>query len=83
MGKVQALRADEVRRRSTSRFEQPTRKRNPVRTQEAILNAAETEFCKHGFNGARIDKIAKRSRSNTRMIYHYFKNKDKFYLACL
>jgi TetR/AcrR family transcriptional regulator len=83
MNKLQALRADETRRRSISRFDQPTRKRNPGRTQEAILNAAETEFCKHGFNGARVDKIAKRSRSNTRMIYHYFKNKENLYLACL
>ena len=83
MSKIEALRADDARGRSNRSPDQPARKRNAGRTQEAILNAAEAEFCKHGFNGARVDKIAKRSRSNTRMIYHYFKNKENLYLACL
>jgi TetR/AcrR family transcriptional regulator len=83
MSKIEALRADEAGRGSKQSSDQPARKRNAGRTQEAILNAAEVEFCKHGFNGARVDKIAKRSRSNTRMIYHYFKNKENLYLACL
>jgi AcrR family transcriptional regulator len=61
----------------------PPRKRNAGRTQEAILKAAEAEFCKKGFNGARVEQIAKRSGSNTRMIYHYFKSKERLYLACL
>jgi len=83
MNKIQALRAANIRRKAIRSSDQPARKRNAGRTQEAILNAAEVEFCKHGFNGARVDKIAKRSRSNTRMIYHYFKNKENLYLACL
>jgi TetR/AcrR family transcriptional regulator len=61
----------------------PPRKRNAGRTQQAILKAAQAEFCKRGFNGARVDQIARRSGSNTRMIYHYFKSKEKLYLACL
>ena len=83
MSKLQALRAEEARGSSSRSPDRSIRKRNPGRTQEAILNAAETEFCKHGFNGARVDKIAQRSRSNTRMIYHYFKSKENLYLACL
>ena len=83
MNKMSVTRAGEAGRKSDSVPKQPARKRNAGRTQEAILNAAEAEFCKHGFNGARVDKIAKRSRSNTRMIYHYFKNKENLYLACL
>ena len=80
---MQALREREIRRRSRREPEQSGPKRNAGRTREAILNAAEAEFCKHGFNGARMDKIAKRSRSNMRMIYHYFKSKENLYLTCL
>ena len=58
-------------------------KRSATRTQERILSAAEIEFCQNGLMGARMDKIAKRSRSNMRMIYHYFGSKEKLYLACL
>jgi len=80
---MQALREREIRRRSRREPEQSGPKRNAGRTREAILNAAEAEFCKHGFNGARMDKIAKRSRSNMRMIYHYFKSKENLYLTSL
>jgi AcrR family transcriptional regulator len=62
---------------------QKARSRNAGKTQLMILDAAEAEFCMHGFDGARIDKIAKRSRSNTRMIYHYFASKENLYLNCL
>lgn len=58
-------------------------KRNAQRTQEKILNAAQNEFCDHGYTGARMERIARRSRSNIRMIYHYFGNKEKLYIACL
>jgi AcrR family transcriptional regulator len=83
MARMQALREREIRRRSRREPEQSGPKRNAGRTREAILNAAEAEFCKHGFNGARMDKIAKRSRSNMRMIYHYFKSKENLYLTSL
>ena len=58
-------------------------KRNAQRTQESILNAAQAEFCNHGYTGARMERIARRSRSNIRMIYHYFGNKEKLYVTCL
>lgn len=57
--------------------------RNPERTREAILKAALSEFSRHGLNGARVDEIARRSRMNKRMIYHYFGNKEGLYLAAL
>lgn len=61
----------------------PPRPRDPERTRRAILEAAREEFCSHGLNGARIERITRRSRENTRMIYHYFGNKEGLYLAVL
>jgi len=57
--------------------------RNPARTKEAILQAAQHEFAEKGLNGARIDEIAQRSGANKRMIYHYLGNKEALYLAVL
>jgi AcrR family transcriptional regulator len=58
-------------------------KRNPARTREAILQAALAEFAAHGLGGGRVDEIARRSRMNKRMIYHYFGSKEGLYLAAL
>ena len=58
-------------------------RRDPDRTREAILIAAQHEFATKGLSGARVDAIARRARANKRMIYHYFGNKDGLYLAAL
>ncbi|MDP6572992.1 MAG: TetR/AcrR family transcriptional regulator [Rhodospirillales bacterium] len=57
--------------------------RNPAKTKERILKAAIKEFSLHGFKGARVEKIAKRANANMRMLYHYFVNKEKLYVAVL
>lgn len=57
--------------------------RDPERTRAAILDAATQEFTANGLTGARVDAIAKRSRVNKRMIYHYFGGKEGLYLAVL
>lgn len=57
--------------------------RDPVVSKEKILRAATKEFCSHGFNGARVERIAKRSGANMRMLYHYFGSKVGLYLAAL
>lgn len=57
--------------------------RNPKRTHAAILDAATAEFATHGFGGARIDAIAARAKTNKRMLYHYFGDKEALYLAVL
>lgn len=57
--------------------------RDPARTRAAILSAATQEFTAKGLTGARVDTIAKRSRVNKRMIYHYFGDKEGLYLAVL
>jgi TetR/AcrR family transcriptional regulator len=58
-------------------------RRDPDRTREAILIAAQAEFTAKGLSGGRVDEIARRARVNKRMIYHYFKSKDGLYLAAL
>lgn len=58
-------------------------KRNPERTAQRILSAAEQEFADKGLGGARVDAIAQRAGVNKRMLYHYFGNKDDLYLAVM
>jgi AcrR family transcriptional regulator len=61
----------------------PRRSRSSESSREKILKAATVEFCAHGFNGARVERIAKRSGANMRMLYHYFDSKEGLYLAAL
>ncbi len=52
-------------------------------TKNRILKAAVKEFAEAGFSGGRIDRISTEANSNDRMIYYYFGNKDKLFLAVL
>ncbi|GGO83898.1 TetR family transcriptional regulator [Marinobacterium nitratireducens] len=56
-----------------------SRSRDPEATQKRILQAAKKEFSIKGFGGARIDEVADRAKSNKRMIYHYFGNKEELF----
>jgi len=47
--------------------------------REAILNAAEAVFAEHGFDGARIDAIAKQAGYNKSLIFQYFDSKLGLY----
>jgi TetR/AcrR family transcriptional regulator len=58
-------------------------RRDPDRTREAILAAAQDEFAAKGLSGGRVDEIARRARANKRMIYHYFGSKQGLYLAAV
>jgi AcrR family transcriptional regulator len=58
-------------------------KRDSERTRAAILAAATREFARHGLTGARVDRIAAGARTNKRMLYYYFGNKDGLFLAVL
>lgn len=53
--------------------------RDPEATKLRILAAATQEFAKFGLGGARVDHIAARAKSNKRMLYHYFGNKDALF----
>ena len=57
--------------------------RDRDRTRAAILAAATEEFAAHGLGGARVDRIAARARTNKRMLYYYFGDKEALYLAVL
>ena len=59
------------------------RRRNAGRTRAEILAAATKEFSERGLNGARVDSIAARTRTNKRMIYYYFKSKRQLFMAVL
>ncbi len=58
-------------------------RRNAEQSKKAILAAATHEFCTYGFPGARVERIAQRSKANMRMLYHYFGNKEGLYMAVL
>ena len=57
--------------------------RDAEKTRARILRAARTEFMRHGFSGARVERISRTGRSSDRMIYYYFVSKEKLYLAVL
>jgi AcrR family transcriptional regulator len=53
--------------------------RDPEATKVRILAAAEKEFARYGLGGARVDRIAVQAKSNKRMLYHYFGNKEQLF----
>lgn len=57
--------------------------RDPERTRQKILAAATDEFARYGLGGARVDRIARRAGANKRMLYYYFGDKDRLFLAAL
>jgi AcrR family transcriptional regulator len=57
--------------------------RDAARTQAEILDVATQEFARAGYDGARVDEIAARTRTTKRMIYYYFGGKEQLYLAVL
>src|SRR3954463_1600782 len=59
------------------------RSSDPVRVREKILKQATEEFARIGFEGARVDRIAERSRLSKNMLYYYFKSKEGLFVAAL
>lgn len=57
--------------------------RDPEATKRRILDAARKEFAAKGIAGARVDAIARRARTNKRMIYYYFGSKDGLFREIL
>lgn len=60
-----------------------TRKRDALRTREAILAASIQEFGTYGFAGARIERIVAQAQCNIRLAYHHFGDKEGLYLAAV
>ena len=50
---------------------------------ERILRAAGAEFAAHGYEGARITRIAAAARANRERLYHYLGDKATMFDACL
>lgn len=66
----------------------PAKKRKPPqrdgeRTRARLLAAATREFSTHGFSGARIDRIVSAARSNMKLLYEHFQDKERLYMAVL
>ncbi len=60
-----------------------SRKNNPEKTRENILQEAIVEFVQQGLSGARVDAIAERTHTSKRMIYYYFGSKEQLYVEVL
>jgi AcrR family transcriptional regulator len=59
------------------------RRRDAERTRTEILEVAQREFARRGYAGARVDDMAELMRTTKRMIYYYFGDKEKLYIAVL
>jgi len=56
-----------------------SKQRQSQATQKRLLAAAFEEFQLHGLAGARVDRIAERAKSNKRLIYVYFGDKERLF----
>jgi TetR/AcrR family transcriptional regulator len=59
------------------------RSNDPARTREKILLRATEEFAARGFDGGRVDQIARRCGLSKNMLYYYFHSKEKLFIAVL
>ena len=50
---------------------------NPIDAKTRIMNTAAKLFAEKGFDGARVDDIARKAKVNKALIYYYFKNKEE------
>jgi len=57
--------------------------RNPAVTRARILDAAVKGFAAKGFDGARVEAIAKDANVNINLVYHYFGNKEALFIAVM
>ena len=48
-------------------------------TLDRILVTARDAFAEHGFDGAKLDSIAKAAGVTKQLVYHYFKTKEELY----
>jgi AcrR family transcriptional regulator len=55
------------------------RVRDAERTKRKILDAARREFGMRGFDGARVEAIARRARVNKGLIFYYFQSKEELF----
>lgn len=59
------------------------RKRDGEATKARLLKAATKEFAAHGFSGARIERIVAAAKSNMKLLYEHYRDKEGLYVAVL
>lgn len=59
------------------------RKRNPTATRARILESAGEEFCRYGFQAARLNAIVENSGITKGSLFHHFTGKDDLALQWL
>ncbi|WNV86033.1 TetR/AcrR family transcriptional regulator [Umezawaea sp. Da 62-37] len=59
------------------------RSRDAERTRAEILAVSALEFADKGYDGARVDEIAAKTRTTKRMIYYYFGGKEQLFVEVL
>ena len=55
----------------------------PQSTEAKIIAGALAEFAEHGYEGARMDRIADRAGVNKAMIYYHYKGKENLYTSII
>lgn len=58
-------------------------KRDPARTRERILAHATDEFARHGYGGARVDRIVQRAGISKNLLYHHFSGKEELFVGVM
>ena len=58
-------------------------KKNQANSKEQILEAAKIEFAENGFDGSRMDAIAKRAGVNKALLHYHFSTKENLYKEVL
>lgn len=76
------LMAEHAGRKGSAVSEKP-RKRDAIGTQDKILAAAQTEFARRGYDGARVDAIIARAKISKNLLYHHFRSKEELYVKVL
>lgn len=61
----------------------PRATRDPAATIRRILGAAREEFGANGFDGTKVEHIARRANVSKQMVYFYFRGKDELYWEML
>jgi TetR/AcrR family transcriptional regulator len=59
------------------------RTRDAIHTQDRILAAAQAEFARKGYDGARVDSIVRRAKVSKNLVYHHFRSKEDLYIRVL
>ncbi|MEJ8573571.1 TetR/AcrR family transcriptional regulator [Microbaculum marinum] len=57
--------------------------RDAIQTQDRILTAAQAEFARKGYDGARVDAIIARAKVSKNLLYHHFRSKEELYIRVL